>query len=98
MLRVVMMGMGNPDYGQSVFTMVAPVQVAMVNDLAEASIVCRNYIAEHNLGGGNWRGEIFDNAVELVAVVSYNGRVWSPEPWPDCTLLYDPYQEADKEE
>jgi hypothetical protein len=26
-----------------------------------------------------------------VARVSYNGRVWSPEPYPACTVLYDTF-------
>ena len=49
-----------------------------VKTLDEARLVCRRYIEENGLGGGNWTGgEIYCNR-KLVARVSYNGRVWSP--------------------
>ncbi|MBE2198465.1 MAG: hypothetical protein IAE79_07620 [Anaerolinea sp.] len=98
MMRVMMWGVGNPDFGQSPFELVAPVEIVAVCDFAEASAACRAYIAEHELGGGNWRGEVFDNRVDLVATVSYNGRVWSPESGADSKLLYDPYRIVDQQE
>jgi len=70
---------GNPDYGQD------PTQpfhgcnedtLIEVNTFKEASILCRQYISENNLGSGNWAGgEIFEGA-KVIAQVSYNGRVW----------------------
>jgi hypothetical protein len=49
-----------------------------VKSYKEASRECRQYIEEHNLGAGNWTGgEIYDAKTgEVVAHVSYNGRVW----------------------
>ena len=39
---------------------------------------CREFIDEHDLGGGNWSGgEVYEEGT-LVARVSYNGRVWRP--------------------
>lgn len=54
------------------------VQVA---SLREASEVCRRFIEEHALGGGNWAGgRVRDAATgKVAALVSYNGRVWTPE-------------------
>lgn len=53
------------------------VQVASLEDASER---CRAFIAEHDLGGGNWSGgQVRDIATgAVVARVSYNGRVWSP--------------------
>lgn len=45
-------------------------------DLAEASRLCRAYIEENNLGGGNWSGGDVLLRGKRVARVSYNGRVW----------------------
>lgn len=50
-----------------------------VPDLAEASRVCRAFIDDECLGSSNWRGgEVVTEDGECVAVVSYNGRVWTP--------------------
>jgi hypothetical protein len=55
-------------------------QTAEVTGLREASEVCRRFIEEHDLGGGNWNGgQVRDAATgKVVALVSYNGRVWTP--------------------
>jgi len=50
-----------------------------VKTLAEASKACRRYIEEHGLGGGNWTGGKIYCGRKLVARVSYNGKVWSPD-------------------
>ena len=60
-------------------------------DFAELS---RAYCAERDasgLGGSKFReGRIMDARGNLVARISYNGRVWSPEPWqPASAPLYD---------
>lgn len=48
-----------------------------VNSFAEASRACTKYIERNGLGGGNWTGgQIYDDAGEQIAFVSYNGRVW----------------------
>lgn len=55
---------------------IAPVYVVVAN-YAEASGVCRNFIADNDLGGGNWTGgQIRDEFGDLIGRVSYNGRVW----------------------
>ncbi|MFQ5845800.1 MAG: hypothetical protein ACE5JG_12525 [Planctomycetota bacterium] len=47
----------------------------------EASVACRRFIEEHDLGGGNWSGgRVRETATgRVIALVSYNGRVWTPE-------------------
>ncbi len=74
---------GNPDMGQDPrCRLSAPVSFGC-KTLAEAARICRRYIADHDLGGGNWTGgEIIDRDTrEVVARVSYNGRVWPPGEW-----------------
>jgi hypothetical protein len=48
-----------------------------VKTLAEASKVCRRYITENDLGGGNWTGGKVVCNGKAVARVSYNGKVWA---------------------
>jgi hypothetical protein len=82
---------GNPDFGQNP---ACPVGNALprtqpVASLADASATCRRYIEHHQLGGGNWTGGlVLDGESRIVARVSYNGRVWSPD---DETCLYSPH-------
>lgn len=48
-----------------------------ITTFAEASRICRAYIAKLELGGGNWYGgSILDRRLRQFAYVSYNGRVW----------------------
>jgi len=62
-------------------------KTAPASSYADASRLCREYITQHDLGGGNWdggqvfleRGGITKNPglhSEQVANVSFNGRVW----------------------
>ena len=69
---------GNPDYGQTPGRSLPGVRKrkAKVGSLAEASKVCRQYIEENDLGGGNWDGGFVTQDDKVVAYVSYNGRVW----------------------
>lgn len=72
---------GNPDFGQDPTRSMygVPERTTRVSSMREASLVCREYIDEHGLGGGNWTGgQIMENG-KIVAYVSYNGRVWKPE-------------------
>ncbi len=58
-----------------------------VRGLGNASEEARRYIAEHDLGGGNWTGgDVTDDDGNLVAHVSYNGRVWEPGPFPQAEI------------
>lgn len=52
-----------------------------VATFAAASFACRTFIEAHDLGASRWRGgRIVDAATEeVVATVSYNGRVWLPD-------------------
>jgi hypothetical protein len=68
---------GNPDHGQYHGEgVLSPTLVVEVKDLSEASTVCRAYIAQHDLGAGNWTGGTITQGNRIVARVSYNGRVW----------------------
>ena len=72
---------GNPDYGQDPYQPLwgCPDLSVPINSLREASSLCRDYIEEYNLGGGGWAGgQIFDEG-KLVAYVSFNGKIWSPD-------------------
>ena len=83
MLTVKLAACGNPDFGQSTGPLPGiPRRTVEVKDLAEASAVCLRFIAEHDLGVGNWAGgEVRDGRKKIVARVSYNGRVWPPGKW-----------------
>ena len=67
---------GNPDFGQS-RDIGVPKRVVAVTSLEEASTACQNYIAEFNLGSGNWTGgKVYGKGGAVVARISYNGRIW----------------------
>jgi len=75
----------NPDIGGGYWDGVIPDTnntVVEVEDLAHASRVCRGFIEEWGLGGGNWTGGQVSDGDEEVAKISYNGRAWKPGPWP----------------
>jgi len=79
-LEVFLVAVGNPDFGQDPTR--PPYGVTSkeicVQTLEEASITCRQYIVENDLGGGNWPGAKVHDADTgaLVGRISYNGRVW----------------------
>ena len=56
-------------------------RLVKVKSLAEASRAQRRFIEEFDLGGSNCHdGEVFNDATgERVAIVSYNGRLWTTE-------------------
>lgn len=100
-LHVTLKSVGNPDFGQNAGRSLpgVPTQTVAVADLAEASKACRDYIAEHGLGGGNWAGGriVDENKVE-VGRVSYNGRVWPPGPHVNgAEPIWPPAKEEPKE-
>ena len=69
--------LGNPDLRQDPTQPISTCKTVVVSSIAEASRVCLAYIAENDLGMGNWSGgQICDGAGRRVAQVSYNGRVW----------------------
>ena len=70
---------GNPDFGEPLDIGVPPRKVS-VPTLQAAARVALDYIARHDLGGGNWiGGQVFDAKGRQVAHVSYNGRIWAHE-------------------
>lgn len=81
LLMVQLASVGNPDFGQHPDRPLPGVknQKVLVRSLGEAVTVCRNFIDENELGGGNWSG----GQVSLVngtplAYISFNGRIWEP--------------------
>lgn len=87
---------GNPDMGQDPQSPQSPGGTKGVMDFVEASQVCRDYIVRWTLGGGNWTGGGVSSVKtgELVARVSYNGRVWSTTEKDENgreKLLFDPF-------
>ena len=55
----------------------APTKIVEVDTLENASVICREYITEHDLGGGNWiGGHVLDNDGNHIAKISYNGKIW----------------------
>lgn len=81
-LQVTLETIGNPDFGQNPNQPMYGVHnnVADATSLAMASTLCRRFITDHGVGGGNWAGgQVTDQSGNLVATVSYNGRVWRNE-------------------
>lgn len=80
---VFLSSVGNPDHGQDPDQSLpgVPNDWKRVKTLKEAAIACREYIDENDLGGGNWMGgKVACLATKsIVAKISYNGRVWTPE-------------------
>lgn len=75
MYTTILCSTGNPDHGQ--YATPSPKQTATVRSLDAAVTACREYIEKWDLGSGNWCGEagkVF-YAGELVASISYNGRI-----------------------
>lgn len=50
-----------------------------VSSLEEASKACRRFISDNYLGSRDWDGGKVYEGKKVVAVVSYNGRVWTPD-------------------
>lgn len=79
-LKVTLHTVGNPDCGQDPTRPLYGVRNKTVsaNSLAHASELCRAFITENGVGGGAWAGgDVTDAATkQVVAKVSYNGRVW----------------------
>ena len=77
MLKVKLSSCGNSDFPeQRNIESLSPKKTVNVHDLKQASKVCRDYIEEYDLGGGNWiGGQVFDGEKQI-ARISYNGRIW----------------------
>lgn len=68
----------NPDFDTGVASWISiPLRRVPVTSYTEASVVSRDFINNHALGGGNWTGgTIRDASGKVIGHVSYNGRVW----------------------
>lgn len=77
MLTVELSARQNPDFPRR--NNLPAKRTAEAASLQEASIVCRRFIREHGLGNGNWNGGTVRDAAtdRVVALVSYNGRIWN---------------------
>lgn len=93
-LKVFLANRGNPDFGQHHHLPMPDTKsdyYVEVQDFAEASKVCRDYINEFELGGGHWTGGKILQDKKEIARVSYNGSVWPPGKWdPEVKTLYEP--------
>lgn len=53
-----------------------------VQNLEEASSLCRNFIKTFMLSSSNWiGGRIINEKGDFLAQISYNGRIWDNEVW-----------------
>lgn len=79
MFTVTLEAKPNPDYtGSNDWRGYVNIKKTFVSvaSLQEASKVCKDFIEESDLGGGNWTGgQVFENGSQI-AHISYNGRVW----------------------
>jgi hypothetical protein len=86
-LQVFLSTCGNPDRhqdpGRPFYGAPTPAWVDVLS-FTDASRCCREFIDGNGLGAGNWAGGDVRNKEtgEVIAHVSYNGRVWrGPQPW-----------------
>jgi hypothetical protein len=80
-LYVLLDSVGNIDFDENPNAPMegVPTKTVMVQSLAEASQVCRDYLDKYDLGGGNWAGGLVtDENDTAIAEISYNGRI-NPE-------------------
>lgn len=76
MMTVRLSSCGNPDLRQNPNDRLSPPVHIQVATLEGASLLCLKYIANWDLGGGNWSGgQVFFGKAQI-ANVSYNGRIW----------------------
>lgn len=73
-MLVKLSSVANSDFGQKKTP--APTQIVEVKSLEEASQVCREYISQYQLGGGNWTGGQVTQDGKETHHISYNGRIW----------------------
>ena len=77
----------NPDYPGDYRGMVnIPAIYVNVESFKQASGLCREFIIKNMLGSGNWTGgEITGDNNQVLANISYNGKVWD---YPSGKLIY----------
>ncbi len=57
-----------------------PLEWRQAGSLAEASVICRTYIAQRRLRPEDWKGGEVRESGDTVARVAFNGRVWATIP------------------
>lgn len=87
--RAVLKSYGNPDMQQYFDDgVLSPNVIVFGNSPEEIATKAREYIAKHELGGGNWGSAmIVDQRGQHVARVAYNGSLWDPV---NQMVRYDP--------
>lgn len=79
-MKVTLSSVGNPDFRQDPNNPLYGCQkdkTVTVASFKEASEVCNKFINDNDLGSGNWSGgDITDESGKVIAMVSYNGKVW----------------------
>ena len=78
MYRIILSSVGNPDFGQDPYQPISPTEEIMVDTLQQAAEAVRAYIVLHDLGGGNFPSTLVFAGNQVVARISYNGRIWLP--------------------
>ena len=78
MYRITLRSVGNPDFGQDPYQSMSPTEEIMVDTLQQAADAARAYIVRHDLGGGNFLTPLVFKGDQVVARISYNGRIWLP--------------------
>jgi len=75
-MELLLKSCGNPDYYQDPDRPISDTMKVNVDTLKMASDICREYILEYDLGGGNWIGGQVTEDNKQIAKISYNGRIW----------------------
>lgn len=81
-MTVELKSVGNPDFNQDPNKPLygaEPNKNLKVKNLKEAKEACLKFIEDNDLGSGNWAGGRVYEGKNLIARVSYNGRVWDGE-------------------
>ncbi len=82
-MKVELASCGNPDHFQDPDRPMYGCEsnhYVTVKTLEEASIVCRKFIEENFLGGGNWIGGKVYEKNKCIAQIAYTGKIMPPKP------------------
>lgn len=77
MLTMKCKSVGNPDHGQ--YQPISDPVLVTGQTFSEIRSKAQKYIADNALGGGNWPNCQVMRGGKPVALMSYNGRFWTPE-------------------
>jgi hypothetical protein len=75
MLTLRLQSAPNPDHDE--WAAPAPSFDVEIPNLEQASLACRDYIDEFDLGAGNWIGGNVYSGDKRIARISYNGKIWT---------------------